>query len=206
MGWLPSGRGAPIPTARLVTGRPQGLWWRYQVKSATQLSPFMMVFLPDGTMAHLPRSGSGTQVDIAQQRERHGSEYVGTFRVTGNEITTSINNYTRTEPFSTGTNKGEEWFEIGGGRHYPLARASARGLVGRWRGDGQSYVFRADGTFESGYITNNSEFTATQSGRGTWQLDGFLLGFTLADGSLYIDLSGMTNGFLVIGSIVHTRQ
>jgi len=206
VGWLPSGRGAAIPAARLVNGRPQGLWWRYQVKSSTQMSPLPMVFLPDGTMAHLPRPGSGTQVDLEHQRRQHGSEYVGTFRVRDGQITTSMNGYTQTDTFTSGRDKGEEWFEIGAGRHYPLALGSAKGLVGRWKGEGQSYVFRADGTFQSGNITDNAEFTATQNGRGTWQLDGYLLGFTLADGSLYIDLAGMTSGFLVIGSVVYTRQ
>lgn len=205
-GWLPSGRGARIPAPRVTKGSPLGLWWRYQATSSNQMGPLLMVFLADGTMATNPRPGSGTQVDLEQQRKQRGHTGVGTFGVKSGKITTSIDGYSQTDTFKSGTAKGEEWFEIGAGRHYPLALATAKSLVGTWKGAGQRYVFRADGTFESGHITNNAEMTVTQSGGGTWQLDGYLLGFTLADGLQYISVVGATGGFLLIGTVVYTRQ
>ncbi len=205
-GWLPSGRGTTIPAPRVTKSGPVGMWWRYQVTSNNSMGPLPMVFLADGTIAHHPRPGSGTQVDLEQQRKQRGSTGVGTFNVKDGKMTTLIDGYTQTETFTSGKDKGEEWFELGKGRHYPLALATAKSIVGTWKGAGQKYVFRADGTFESGHITNNSEMTVTQSGRGTYQLDGYLLGFTLADGMQYISVVGSTGGFLVIGSVVYTRQ
>jgi len=205
-GWLPSGRGVAIPlTPRVVKGRPEGLWWRYQA-DATTMFPLLMVYLPDGTHASNPRFGSGTLLDVDGQRAQPGSTGVGTFTVKGGQISTAADGFTQTDTFRSGADKDGPWFEIGAGRHYPLALASATSIVGSWKSSSGRYVFRADGTFDSGNVIINSEVTAAQGNRGTWIADGYLLSLRPASGAGWITSVGRTGGFLVIGQRVYTRE
>lgn len=206
VGWLPSGRGAPIPAARVVKGRPQGIWWRYQSSSDNTMRPLHMIFLADGTYATNPRPGSGQLFDVEGQRRQPGTTGVGTFSIAAGKITTSADGYMNTDTFTSGTAKGEQWFEIGAGRHYPLAAASAKFLVGTWKGAGNRYVFAADGSVAYGHITNNSDVTIAAGSRGSYQLDGYLIGFKMNNGAEHIDLVGRTGTFLIIGQVVYTRQ
>ena len=205
-GWLPSGRGVAIPPVpRVVKGRPEGMWWRYQA-DATRMFPLLMVFLPDGTHAYNPRFGSGTLFDVEGQRKQRGSTGVGTFTVKDGKISTATDGFTKTDTFRSGTDKDGPWFEIGAGRHYPLELVPAKSIVGTWKSPSGKYVFRADGTFESGNVIVNSEVTVAAGNRGTWQADGYLLAFRPSAGAAWITTVGRTGKFLIVGQTVYTRE
>ncbi len=196
--WLPSGRGVAIPVARVVQGSPQGLWWHYQVRGKETIAS-TTIFLEDGTRATNPRPGSGELFDVEGQRKQRGNTGVGTFSVKDGEITQTADGFTRTEAFKSGKGEDGEWIEIGAGRHYALEPATAKGLLGKWQGGGQRYIFRADGTFVTGTDEN-------AGAHGTWQLDGYLFAICPSDRPRWISLLGRTGKFIVIGSTVYARE
>lgn len=204
-GWMPSGRGVAIPVTKLVGGRPQGLWWRYHVNGSA-MAPLLMAFLPDGTYVVHPRPGSGQLLDIAQQRKQPGSNGVGTFTIADGRYTHVVDGYTTTDTFKAGTDKNGEWFEVGAGRHYPLVPATPAFLVGTWTGGGNRLVFRADGTYEYGHITNNAEVTIAAGARGTFQLDGYLLALRPTQYDPYTSVAGRSGTLLVVGMTTYSRQ
>lgn len=205
-GWLPSGRGVKIPSApRVVKGRPEGLWWRYQASSTTMF-PLLMVYLPDGTYASNPRFGSGALFDVDGQRKQAGTTGVGTFTMNNGKISTAADGFTRTDTFKSGADKDGPWFEIGAARHYPLEQVPAKTIVGTWKSPSGKYVFRADGTFESGNVMVNSEVTVAQGSRGTWQADGYLLAIRPSQGAAWITTVGRTGKFLIVGQTVYTGE
>jgi hypothetical protein len=205
-GWLPSGRGVAIPSVpRVVNGRPEGVWWRYQASSTTMV-PLLIVFLPDGTHAYNPRFGSGTLLDVDGQRNQRGSTGVGTFSIKDGKISTATDGFTHTDTFKSGSDKDGPWFEIGAGRHYPLEQVPAKTIVGKWKSPSGTYAFHADGTYESGTVIVNSEVTVAAGNRGTWQADGYLLAIRPSQGAGWITSVGRTGKFLIVGQTVYTRE
>lgn len=205
-GWRPSGRGVKIPPVpAVVEGRPTGMWWRYQA-DASRMFPLLMIYLPDGTHAYNPRFGSGALFDVDGQRKQPGKTGVGTFSVKDGKITQAADGFTQTDAFRSGTDKDGPWFEIGAGRHYPLAQISAKELVGTWRSPSGKYTFRADGTYEGGTVIINREVTAAQGTAGTWQADGYLLAFRPSSGAEWMTSVGRTGSFLVVGQTLYKRE
>lgn len=205
-GWLPSGRGVRIPPARLVEGRPQGLWWHPQARSGRTVA-MLTLFLPDGTRASSPRPGAGDLFDVEGQKRQRGATGVGTFELAGGRITQAYDGFVKTDTFRTGSDADGAWIEIGAGRHRPLAPPAAKGLVGTWSGAGGRYVFRADGTYESGHVSASSELTIAAGGRGTYVLDGYLLSLRPADGPGWITTIGASGAAcLVIGPTLYCRD
>jgi len=205
-GWLPSGRGVPIPAARVVNGSPVGMWWTYQLRSG-KTDAVTTIFLADGTRASHPRLGGGELFDLDGQRKQQGTTGVGTFAVKDGKITQAHDGFTSTHAFTFGTKADGPWIDIGGGRYSALELITAKSLVGTWSGAGARYVFRADGTYESGHVINTTDFVAGAGGRGTWQVDGYLLALRPNDSPGWITMVGGTGKtFAVIGSGVYTRQ
>ncbi len=48
-------------------------------------------------------------------------------------------------------------------------------MVGEWKTPGGKYIFRQDGTYESGLVAVTGEYTLAAGSRGKWELDGYLL-------------------------------
>jgi hypothetical protein len=188
-GWLPSGRGVAIPVARVVKGKPEGLWWHFQ-SSGSKTKAVTTIFLADGTRATNPRPGSGLLFDLEGQRKAPGTTGVGTFSIEGGKITQTHDGFTQTDSFRSGSDKNGAWIEIGAGRHYPLVFTTAKDLVGTWKGTGQTFTFYADGALEGG---------------GTWQLDGYLLAIRNPNGGSYITTVGRTGALLIIGSSSYSK-
>jgi hypothetical protein len=188
--WLPSGRGVAIPVARVVKGRPEGMWWHFETQGS-RVAAITTIFLADGTRATNPRPGSGTLFDLEGQRRTPGTTGVGTFRVSDGKITQAHDGFTDTHTFKSGSGNDGEWIEIGAGRHYPLSPATAKELVGTWKSQGMTYIFGPDGALPGG---------------GTWQLDGYLLAIRNRDSSPYITTIGRTGKLLIIGTGSFSRE
>ena len=206
-GWLPSGRGVPIPAASLTGGRPQGLWFYMGLNSSSGMSAVPVVFLPDGSMASNPRPGAGDLVDIAGQSAQPGSNGVGRFSVGGGRINVSSNGFDSSDAYSTGSDGEGPWFASGARRYRPLKPIDAQQLVGKWSAVGSSFVFHADGRYESGQTAVNSAYTLAAGGRGRWQLDGYLIGMRPDNAPFWITTIGASSpGLMVMGSALYKRQ
>ncbi|MDP1825662.1 MAG: hypothetical protein Q8L48_20545 [Archangium sp.] len=165
-GWLPSGQGVEIPPAEEVDGEPRGLWWNWDG---------MTVFLADGTFATNPRPGGGTLFDLEGQRAQRGATGVGTFSVEAGKISQQRDGFNSVEDLSFDSDERGPVMKIGGARFWPLSVPTEAGLVGTWRTAGGKYIFRADGTYESGHVGNDGAYTLAVGGQGRWVLEGYLL-------------------------------
>jgi hypothetical protein len=202
-GWLPSGNGVAIPEPRLVDDRPEGLWWLFQANGTSQI----MILLPDGTRATNPRPGGGMLFDVEGQRAQRGSTGVGTFQIDDGKIVQHYDGFDSNEPFESGTDDDDgEWFKIGGAKYAPLFVVNASELSGTWKGNGSKFIFREDGTYDSGQILETNEFVANAQVTGTWTLDGYLISFTPSDRRGWIGTIGRWGSLLLINGTVYSRQ
>ncbi len=207
VGWLPSGRGVPIPEARVVDGRPEGLWWHWQTTSASKMNAGLILFLADGTRATNPRLGGGLAFDLEGQRAQRGSTGVGTFEVNDGKLVQHGDGYTSTDDFETGSDRDGDFFKTGAARHMPLAPPTEDGLIGTWGTPGGKFVFNADGTYESGLVDVGRDYTLAAGSRGRWLLDGYLIQFQPNGGPSWISIIGATGDrFIVIGSSIYDRK
>lgn len=205
-GWLPSGRGVPIPEPELTDGRPQGLWWFPQMQG-TKMASMRIIFLPDGTRATHPRPGGPLLFDLEGQKAQRGQTGVGTFEVNDGVITQHYDGFTSTGELSSGEDAEGAWFNIGQMRYRPLAPPRTERLIGTWKSAGGTYVFRDDGTFESGHITDTGVWTVASGGQGTWVHDGYLLQLRPNGAPGWITTIGATgDDFLVIGTVLYKRE
>lgn len=206
-GWLPSGRGVAIPAAELVDGRPEGLWWHWQVQSNSKMNAGVILFLPDGTRASNPRPGGGNLFDLEGQRAQRGNTGLGTFEIDDGKLTQRFDGFTSTDPYTTGSDSDGTWFKTGAAKHLPLAPPSQASLVGTWETPGGKFVFRDDGTYESGLIAMGGGTTLAAGSRGGWQLDGYLIALQPTGAPAWITTIGMTgDDFLVMGSAIYNRR
>ena len=92
---------------------------------------------------------------------------------------------------------------LGAMRHRPLAPVETKFLVGTWKSAGNSYTFRADGTYLSGHV---SDTFGVQKG-GAWVAEGYLL-FVRPEGEAgwVSTIGSTTNDYIVIDGTVYTRQ
>lgn len=206
-GWLPSGRGVEIPAAEVIDDKPVGLWWTFQTQMDGTGRAGLILFLADGTRATGPRMGGGGLFDREGHRAQRGTTGLGTFEVADGIITQHYDGFTSTDPLTFGDDDGGPWLSIGAARYWPLSPPSEESLVGTWKSAGGKYVFRADGTFESGHITSAGDLIAAVGGQGTWQLDGYLIAIRPNGAPGWISTIGATgNRFLVLGNSVYDRQ
>ena len=191
-GFLPSGRGVRIPEAAIVEGRPEGLWWRWQMDSFDKARALVTLFLPDGTCATNPRPGGGFLFDVEGQRAQRGHTGLGTCELGSGTLTQHIDGFTSADSFESGTDGEGAFFKLGAARHSPLTPPTASQLVGTWKeSSGYSYVFSPDGAF----------------GSGTWRLEGYLLELHPADRPSWISTVGMTgDSFLIMNAAIYSRQ
>ena len=206
-GWLPSGRGVPIPDAEVVDGRPEGLWWIPFTAPSGQAQALTTLFLADGTRATNPRPGGGERFDLEGQRAQRGQTGVGTFALEGSTLKQRYDGFESAGEFDSGDDTAGPWFSIGQARYRPLAPPSAERLVGQWDSGSSRWAFHDDGTYESGSVNDFGDFVVAGTGRGTWALDGYLIAITPADGAGWINRVGMTgDDLLVLGQILYGRK
>ena len=202
-GWLPSGRGVAIPDAQVVDGKPEGLWWHWQSSGASRMNAGLILFLPDGTRASNPRPGGGRLFDLEGQRAQPGSTGLGTFEVDDGKLIQHYDGDTSTDPFE----ETSEGFSLGPQKHMPLAPPTEDNLVGSWATPGGKFIFRSDGTFESGLVDVGSDYTLAGGSKGMWMLDGYLIQLQQTGGPSWITTIGMTgDDFMVMGTAIYNRK
>lgn len=206
VGWLPSGRGVPIPAPRIVAGKPEGLWWTGVFEPGSRLVARTIIFLPDGTRASSPRPGGGDLFDVEGQRRQKGHTGVGTFTVADGQLRQAYDGFESAGAFRVGTDDSGPYFAIGEARYRPLEKATAAGLDGTWISGGSKYVFKADGTYEMGQVVDTPDWTAAVGGRGTYELDGHLLAIRPRDGPGWIAFVGATGPTLIMGTSVYRKE
>ncbi|HEY1088764.1 MAG TPA: hypothetical protein VGE37_13765 [Archangium sp.] len=206
-GWLPSGQGVSIPTAEEVDGEPRGLWWSFELNGNTTVAA-MALFLEDGTYATHPRFGGGMLFDVEGQRAQKGNTGVGTYRVEDGKISQDHDGFkSRGVIISFDSDEGGPFMMIGSTKYWPLSAPNENDLVGTWRTAGGKYVFRDDGTFESGQVDVNGAYTVAVGGQGRWLLEGYLLQVSPNGAPGWITPIGATGDrFLVIGTRLYDRE
>ena len=172
-GWLPTGRGIPIPPARLVDNKPQGLWWTTSYGSGTRATTF--VFLPNGIHASNPRYGGGNLVDIEGQKKQPGANGVGPFTISGNTITREYDGNRSTDPYSTTADAWSPLFKIGAAVFRPVTAPTRQTLIASWTVAGTRYVFHPNDTYEMGQAASGGGWAAGARTAGSFSIDGHLV-------------------------------
>jgi hypothetical protein len=204
-GWLPSGRGVPIPAPRIVAGKPEGLWWT-PVAEPSRLVARTIIFLADGTRASNPRPGGGELFDVEGQRRQRGNTGVGTFALVDGQLRQSYDGFENAGPFRVDADDAGAYFAIGEARYRPLEKATPAGLVGAWVAGGTRYVFKADGTYEMGQVVIDRAGTVAGGTQGTFELDGYLIAIRPRDGAGWISFVGATGPSLILGTTVYRKE
>jgi len=204
-GWLPSGRGVPIPPARLVDNKPQGLWWTSSYGSGTRATTF--VFLPDGIHASNPRYGGGTLVDIEGQKQQPGANGVGPFSISGNKITREYDGHRSTDPYSASSDQWSPFFKIGTAVYRPVSLPTKQTLNAAWTVAGNKYVFRPNDTFELGQVVSGGGWAAGSRQTGTYSVDGYLVVTRPQSGPITITPIGFVGPDLIlINGLLYRRS
>ena len=172
-GWLPSGRGIPIPAARLIDGKPQGIWWTTSYGAGNRVMTF--VFLPNGIHASNPRYGGGLLFDVDGQRRQPGANGVGPFTVAGSRITREYDGHRSTDAYAAGSDGSGPFFKIGAATYRPVTAPTRETLAGTWRAPGTKYVFHPNGSFEMGQVTSGDGWVAGSRTAGGYGVDGHLV-------------------------------
>lgn len=205
-GWLPSGRGIAIPTSRLVDGKPEGIWWRLAPQN-TRMVVRDVIYLPDGTRASDPRPGGPDLFDLEGQKQQKGSTGVGTWKIVGDRMVETYDGFTNEGAYTHGSDADGPFFKIGAAIYRPLAVPTREGLIGAWTTPGGKWVFKADGTYESGHITDTGDFTVAAGGRGTWELEGRLIAIRPEGAPMWINQIGAWNDRnLMFGTVLYQKQ
>lgn len=206
-GWLPSGKGVPIPAAAIVNGKPVGLWWKWYYDAGTSRTKSVIhIYLPDGTRASNPRLGGGLLFDLAGQKAQRGATGVGTFSITNGQIVEMYDGFENKAEFVAGKDSSGVFFKIGGGSFRPLTLATTQEIVGQWKGAGVEYRFKSDGTYETGMAQGNGDFAVVGHAVGRYVVDGYLIQLVPSDGASYITIIAKSGTGLVIGSESFTKR
>lgn len=200
-GWLPSGKGQIIPAAKLVDGKPIGMWFEGSMDSTSltqvQLKLTTTIFLADGTMIRYPRFGSGGRVDISGQQLKPGdAKNVGTWSVSGGKMNYDVGGFRYADTFTTGKDSGGVYFKLNEKRFQPCEPVTEAFLSGRWTKSGsEARTFGRNGALR---IDGSADPLA-------YALDGYLI--AIDDGNNYIvdSIFKLTNDAIVIGSSVYNR-
>lgn len=206
VGWLPSGKGVPIPSAAVTGGKPVGLWWKAQVNNQGLLAPVVHMYTAEGVRASLPRLGGGRLFDVEGQRKQRGTTGVGTFSIANGTMTEKYGAFENSGAFASGSDKDGKFFKLGGAMFRPLIELTEANVVGSWRASSSELSFRADGTYESGSVLSTGDWAAGSFTSGTYVIDGFLLMLVPKDGPITISLAGMGGLMLVRGGTFYTRK
>jgi hypothetical protein len=205
VGWRPSGRGLHIPTPGIVEGKPTGLWYELSSTEYASLETTICVFMPGGQYGIKPRLGGGTLYDYDGQRNAPGHNGAGTFLVNGGRMTRSYDGFVHTDSLTQEKGEAGPTLKLGQTKYRPLKQTSERALVGRWKSGSVVYVFNADGTFMRTSLLANGQDAIGQKDTGTYVLDGYLVHIKPAHGADWIDIVGIGDGSLIIGTTIYSR-
>lgn len=207
-GWLPSGKGTPIPRAHLQNGKPIGMWMNAGFDSSQKSAIFSTIFLADGTMVQNPRFGGGNLIDIAGQVSNPNDvKSVGKWSISGGKLTIDINGGHDSQKFTTGKDENGEFFMFGVAKYSPCAPVTPEFLAGSWRVPGSTqYDFAKDGTAKYGYAFQGSN-SAVGGGNATgrWILDGYLVAVDLPNSYIVNEIFRYTKDAIVIGQRIYFR-
>ena len=207
VGWLPSGKGVPIPRPDVVNGKPVGLWWKFTYDpSALRTKAVVHIYLPDGTRASNPRLGGGMLYDLAGQRAQKGTTGVGTFVISGGQMVERYDGFESKGAFVVGTSGGAMHFKIGGAVFYQLLPMSSQSILGQWKGPGVEYKFKADGTYETGMAQSNGDWAITGFNTGTYILDGYLILLQPKDAPSFVSIVGRAGTELILGKTFYSKR
>jgi hypothetical protein len=205
-GWLPSGRGLPIPPAKVVNGKPQGLWWRLD-QTSSGLKPLLQLFMPNGVQTKFPRMGGGMLFDYEGEKAQSGTNSLGTFTVANGMITESLNGYDQKRPFSAGSDADGAFFRAGGFQFRPLVPMTYKSLAGVWVSKSSEYEFREDGTYESGTLRSTAQWSQGAMVKGRYILDGFLLMLVPENGTLpTVERFGLAGNMIAKSGTFYVRK
>ncbi len=200
-GWLPSGKGVPIPAPAIIKGSPVGMWFKTQYESTTfNNRPVLHIYLADGTRASNPRLGGGLIFDIEGQRKQKGVTGLGTFAISDGQIVENYDTFKKRAAFSIGDDSTGKFFKVDGAKFRPLIALTNQSIVGHWGGPGIDYKFKSDGTFESGMTHANGDWAVANFHSGTFILDGYLIMFTPKDGPSTVTTIGRSGDMLITNS------
>lgn len=203
-GWLPSGKGVPIPAPAIIEGKPQGIWWSMSYGNGQKAMTF--VFAANGMQASNPRYGGGALWDMEGQKKQPGANGVGPFSISGGKITRDYDGFHNVDPYATGTDASGKFFKIGGGIFRPLSPTTKASITGTWRASGSKYVFSADGTYEFGQVTQGDGWAAGSQVSGTFNSDGYLVTLRRTEGQVIVQPMGMVSkDLLLINGIFYKK-
>ena len=92
---------------------------------------------------------------------------------------------------------------LGAMRHRPLAPVETKFLVGTWKSAGNSYTFRADGTYSSGHV---SDTFGVQKRRCVGRRGLPPVRAPQGEAGWVSTIGSTTNDYIVIDGTVYTRQ
>jgi hypothetical protein len=201
-GWLPSGNGRAIPAAKLVDGKPVGMWYEGSVQpkstTTTEYNLSKTIFFADGTMVRYPRFGGGMKADIEGQKAKPANaKNVGTWSISDGKMTFDVGGFHHVEKFTTGKDSSGVYFQLGSERYQPCEPVTDAFLQGSWKmASSQPRTFGANGSLTIG----------GSPVQGKYALDGYLL--AIDNGSQYIvdAIFKLTKDAIVIGGSVYHRQ
>lgn len=200
-GWLPSGKGVPIPSPAIVKGAPVGMWFKTQYDAATfNNRPILHIYLADGTRASNPRLGGGMIYDIEGQRKQKGVTGLGTFAISGGQIVEKYDAFDKKAAFAVGEDNTGKFFKVDAAKFRPLIALTNQTILGHWGGPGIDYKFKSDGTYESGMTHANGDWAVANFHSGTFILDGYLIMFTPKDGPSTVATIGKSGDMLITNS------
>ncbi|MCC7229522.1 MAG: hypothetical protein IT203_03945 [Fimbriimonadaceae bacterium] len=207
VGWLPSGRGVPIPAPTISNGKPVGLWWKFTYDPvATRTKAIIHIYLADGTRASNPRLGGGMIYDLAGQRAQKGNTGVGTFEISGGQIVERYDGFENKAPFTVGSDSAGKLFKIGGAGFHPLLPMTNQTIVGQWKGPGADYKFNADGTYETGMAHSNGDWAITGFNTGTYVMDGHLIMLMPKNAPRTVNVLGKSGNLLIMGDTFYEKR
>lgn len=203
-GWLPSGRGIKIPPAKIVNGKPQGIWWTPYSSTVFEASPTIVLYMPDGVRAKGPRLGAGDLFDLEGQRATAGDNGIGSFTIADGKIT-EVGYGRFTNDFKTGKDADSEYFTISSGKWRPVVPVTSQTIAGKWRSQGAQVVFHPDGTFEMGALQSDGDWAVGARTAGKYYFEGYLLMFAPEGRPSYIVTAGRSGPFFLTNSSVYFR-
>jgi hypothetical protein len=134
------------------------------------------------------------------------AQNVGTFQLADGTITVTVGSAPWTSPFQVGADSDGEYFDIAKARYLPLRMPRRGDLPGTWLGSGERHVFRADGTWETGFAGQPGAGALAAGQHGTWELNGYQLFLRPVGAAQWTVCVGATGALLVINNILFQRQ
>lgn len=195
-GWLPSGKGQQLPTAKLVDGKPVGMWWSIPFESNPARQTITTVFLPDGTLLQTPQISGGKLIEATKRTAKanwtlaNGMMKVNT--ANGGEM------YGALKP---GKDSVGDYFDYLDTRYRPCLEVTPEKLVGTWEISGV-----IDLTFSPNGQVKHVLPPGDGTGTSKWILDGYLLALDRGKDDYLVNSIYMMNlNTIMIGKNQYTK-